>query len=334
MSKLELDSTFIYKLILWIVVIGLVYLIYDLIFLFFIAYIIMSAVSPLAKRLEKTGLPRWLSAAGVFIAFFGLLVFFLVLSLPPLLQQTQNFLTALPSFIDRSVAELRIGEFVREEDIHQYIQNLLEGFSYELTTAPMNILRFGANIFGGLLDLIMVFIFSFYLIVERDTVHKVLARLIPAKDKKELARLIRQVEKKLGAWLRGQFTLMVLIGTLTYVGLLLIGMPYAFPLAVVAGFLEIIPILGPIIAAIPAILVGLAFSPIQALTVAFLYLLIQQLENAIVVPRIMKQAVGLDPLVVIVALMIGGRLAGPVGALLSVPTTAVLMILYQEKRLD
>jgi predicted PurR-regulated permease PerM len=233
------------------------------------------------------------------------------------------------------LVKFNLESLLNRQDVYGYLQGWLQGFSNEITTVPLNVLRYGANIFGGFLDFITILVFTFYLVIERDFVHRTLVLFVPEKNKARIRSVMYKVEERLGAWLRGQLTLMFIIGVVTYIGLSLIGMPFALPLALIAGFLEIVPIIGPIISAIPALLVGIAISPIQAITVLFLYILIQQLENSVVVPRVMKQAVGLDSLVVIIALMIGGRLAGPMGSLLSVPATAVLSILYHEwKRTD
>ncbi len=333
MTKFELDTHTVLRVIGFLVVLAVGYLILDVLLLLFIAYILMSAMTPGVVRLEKLGLPRWLGVMVIFVLVLTVLSFFITITLTPLIEQTQNLLVALPEFVRRFADMVQFNNIVGDQNIGQVLQGLLPNLSGNLTAAPVSIVRFGVGVFGGILDLIMVLVFTFYLAIERESVHNTIVGLLPSKDKEKLRRLVNQVDDKLGMWLRGQLLLMLVVGGLVYLGLSLIGIPFAVPLAVVAGLLEIIPIVGPIISSVPAILVALALSPIQALSVVFLYILVQQLENNLIVPRIMKNAVGLDPLVVILALMIGGRLAGPFGALLSVPTTAVLLIIYRA-RLD
>jgi predicted PurR-regulated permease PerM len=129
---------------------------------------------------------------------------------------------------------------------------------------------------------------------------------------------------------RGELTLVLVIGLLSFVGLTLLGIPYALPLAVIAGVMEIVPVVGPIIAAVPAIAAALLISPVFALATAALYFVIQQLENHLIVPTVMNRAVGLNPLMTIIALMIGGRLLGIGGAILAVPIVVVLKIIITD----
>ena len=142
--------------------------------------------------------------------------------------------------------------------------------------------------------------------------------------------LIIQIEEKLGGWFRGQFFLSLVIGTLSYIGLLILGVPYALPLAVVAGVMEVVPVIGPIISAIPSILIALTISPLLGLAVAVMYFVIQQLENHLIVPQVMKRAVGINPLFVILAIAVGSRLLGFAGALLAVPIAVVIQIIVAE----
>lgn len=334
MIKLEVNTMALVKFVGWGLLLWLAYQIRDVLLLLFIAYIVMSAVSPAVARVERWGIPRWLGILSVFLLVGTVLVMFVTLSFAPLIEQTQNLARLFPDFFQRSLDRIQLSGWVGAADVRNLVQGILQSFSTQLSLAPINLLRLGVGVFGGFLDFIMVLVFAFYLSIEREKVHHLFAQLIPGDDKKRWSRMILRVENKLGAWMRGEFVLMLVVGTMSYLGLILIGVPYAFPLAVIAGFLEIVPIVGPIISAFPAMLVALAFSPIQAVSVMFLFVLVQQLENNLIVPRVMKQAVGLDPLAVILALMVGGRLAGPMGALLSVPALAVIMIIHSEGLLD
>ena len=129
--------------------------------------------------------------------------------------------------------------------------------------------------------------------------------------------------------MRGQLLLMLAIGLATFLGLILLGIPYALPLAILAGLLEIIPTLGPILAAVPAVIIALTISPGMAIVVVGLYIVIQMLENNILVPKIMQRAVGLNPVIVIIGVVIGANLLGVAGALLSIPFIALLAVLYR-----
>ncbi|MBU4332000.1 AI-2E family transporter, partial [Patescibacteria group bacterium] len=138
------------------------------------------------------------------------------------------------------------------------------------------------------------------------------------------------MQKKIGSWLRGQVILMIIIGILSYIGLLILGVRYALLLALFAGLMEIIPYIGPIFGAVPAVFIALTQSPIKGLLVIVLYLIIQQLENNLIVPKIMKRAVGLNPIVVILVILIGGKIAGIVGALIAVPVATAFSVMLKD----
>jgi predicted PurR-regulated permease PerM len=151
-----------------------------------------------------------------------------------------------------------------------------------------------------------------------------------AKTEAKARDFITRLEQQIGGWVRGELALMIIIGLLTYIGLKILGVNYALPLSIIAGLLEIIPNIGPTIALIPAVLVALTSSPVTALATVALYFLIQQFENNIIVPKIMQRAVGVKPLIVIIALMTGAKLAGVLGAALAVPGYLVLKVVIEE----
>ena len=139
-----------------------------------------------------------------------------------------------------------------------------------------------------------------------------------------------RMQEKLGAWLRGQIILMIVVGVLTYIGLLILGVKYALVLAIFAGIAEIVPYAGPIIAAVPAIGIGLTMSPFKGMIVALLYFGIQQIENAVLTPKIMQKSVGLNPVVSLFALMVGFKFAGLVGALLAIPVATIVAVFLRD----
>lgn len=334
MPKFELETNSVLKVLLLVLAGWLIYSIYDILLLLFIAYIIMAAVNPLVAQLEEKNWPRWAAILSVFGVSIIVLGVFFGLIFAPFLNQTQRLITLFPSFLEDSLANIDLGDLWGLDSTSLDLQSIVQNLSSQLTSVPGDIIRFGANVFGGALNLITVVIFSFYLAQERGRVHDGIVEIIPYEPKKKIRELLHQVDTRLGSWLRGQFILMFIIGVVTYIGLIIVDIPFALPLAVIAGLLEIVPIIGPIISSIPAILIGLAISPFHALTVLLLYTLIQQLESSIIVPKVMHESVGLDPIIIILALMIGGRLAGPIGALLAVPLAVVVMIIYREWPLD
>jgi predicted PurR-regulated permease PerM len=177
---------------------------------------------------------------------------------------------------------------------------------------------------------ITLFVLSFYLLVEWKTFVKLASSPFSGSQEKKVSNLIIKIEKGLGAWVRGQLALSIIVGVVTYIGLTILAVPYALPLALIAGIFEIIPLIGPIISAIPAILIGLTVSPAIALAAMALFIVVQQLENNLIVPMVMSKVVGLQPPVVIIALLIGAKLNGIGGAFLAIPVVIIAKIIFKE----
>ncbi len=171
---------------------------------------------------------------------------------------------------------------------------------------------------------------NLYLLLDENGIKKFFVALLPLKQKNQIVTISHKVGAGLGAWLRGQLLLGILVGILVYAGLVIIGVPYALTLALLAGVLEIIPIIGPILSAIPAILIALSISPTMALVVTGFYVLVQELENKLLVPKVMQRTVGLHPVTIIIVLLIGAKLMGVLGILLAVPVASVFYIILKE----
>lgn len=325
-QRIELSTRTFLEILGIVALLALAYFIRDILLLLFISIILMSAGNSLVDKFEKAKLPRWIGALSVFLAAILFLTFVFALIIPPVVSQTNDFLLRLPAFVDKAAIKLNLANAINIVDLHLLVQNLLNDFSRDLAQTPIHLLRLGAGVVGRFLNVLSVGIFTFYLLVEHRKIKRLVTALFPKEKRAEIKTLIEDMESKLGAWLRGQIVLSFIIALLVWLGLTLLQIHFALPLALLAGTLEIVPMFGPIIALVPAFIIALATSPIKALSVLILYILIQQAENNFIVPRVMKEVVGLDPLAVILALLIGGRLAGPLGALLAVPITTVFLI--------
>jgi predicted PurR-regulated permease PerM len=183
---------------------------------------------------------------------------------------------------------------------------------------------------GGVFGMLTILILAFYFLVDSDSLVRSFVRLFPWRERARVEDACRRVSVKVSAWLGGQLLLAGIIGSSAAVGLWLIGVPYFYVLALIAAIGEMIPVVGPVLAAIPAIAVALSVSPTTALVVAVFFLIQQQLENHVLVPKVMERQVGVSAVTVIVALLLGGSLLGIVGALLAVPTAAILLVLFEE----
>ncbi len=289
------------------------YQIIEVIVLLFIAIILTAGLSPLVTYLSTWKLPRTLSIGIAYLCIIGVIAGLISLMITPLIDQTTKLIQTLPQtagailppFIDPSI------------------------FQNELSNVASNALSISLIIFNNFLAIISVLVLTFYLLLERDKIDARIAQLFVGNED-QVKKTVRRIEDKLGAWFRGQLALSLIIGTLAYIVLLALQIPFALPLAILAGLFEVVPVIGPIISAIPAILIALTVSPLSAGLVAVSYFVIQQLENSLIVPQVMKKAVGLNPLIVILAVSIGGKLLGISGALLAVPITVAIQVLIED----
>lgn len=313
-KKIDISHRTIIFVTVFILSIWLIYLIRDLLLILFVAVILMSALSPFVSLLIRLKLPKALSIAITYIIIISVVASLIALVIPSLLEETRRLFLILPPYLDHLFQVVAIDRSVIDAQLANISRN---AFSITL------------SIFDNILTIIFLLVITFYLILERENLENRSAALFVGREEK-VRKLMIQIEEKLGSWFRGQLFLSLVIGVLTYIGLFILGIPYALPLAVVAGVLEVVPVIGPIISAIPSVLIALTISPILSLGVAAMYFVIQQLENNLIVPQVMKRAVGLNPLVVILAIAIGSRLLGFAGALLAVPIAVVLQIIVTE----
>lgn len=311
--RVDISHKTIFFIAGFLAVIWLLFLIREVLIILFLAIIFMSALSPVVNYLEKIKVPRVLAIALTYIVVVTSLVGLISLTITPLVEQTITLAQNLPGTIDQ-IFPGAINQSVIQDQITEFTKNAL---------------GVGLIIFDNFIGLISIAVLAFYMLLDREKLDNVATQFFPQYDDR-IRSISGKIEEKLGAWVRGQIALSLIIGTATYIILSLLGVPYALPLAIFAGFLEIVPVIGPIISAVPAVLIAYTSSPLLALFVVIAFFVIQQLENHLVVPQVMKKAVGLNPLIVIIAVAIGGKLLGIAGALLAVPITVVIQIITQD----
>lgn len=294
------------------------YFIRDLLLELFVAIVIMTVLNPIVSKLARWKIPRGLAVIAVYIVVIGVFAGAVAGIIPPLVEQTTSFVNDFPILITRLGWDKYLGP--------QVIGQLLG----ELSSVPGEAVKLGVSVVSNLLTVVTVLIFAFYLLLMRDKLDTQLAFLFGEDKSKEIAKILDIIETKLGGWLRGELLLMLLVGFLTYIGLALIGIPFALPLAIMAGLLEIVPIMGPIIAAVPCVIIGLSISPVMGVAAAALSFTVQQLENYIFVPKIMEKSTGSSPIITLFALAIGYRLAGVAGAVISMPVVLAISIIARE----
>lgn len=277
----------------------------------------MAALSPFSDFLIKKRFPRIVSVLIPYVLTIAVLVLLIFPLVPFLVAQIQLLFSTFPKYINQASKIFNLNIDVSN------INNILES---DINAIGKNALSVTGKIFSGIFSILTVLVISFYLMLEQDMLKKQFLLLLPKKYQEKGLKTIAQIENKIGLWLRGQLILSFTIGFCTWIGLTLLGLPFALPLGLLAGILEIVPTIGPIISAVPAIIVALTISPGIALSVVVFYILLQMLENNILVPKIMEKAVGLSPIVIIIGVLIGSKFLGIIGALLAVPFIAMVLI--------
>ncbi len=312
--KIDISHKTVIFITVFILGLWIIYLIKDLLIILFVAIILMSALEPLVNFFTKLKLPRSLGIVLTYIIIIAIISAILAAVLPPLIEQSSKLIVTLPPLLSQIFNIAHIDKGV---------------FQSQLTSLSANAFSITLSVFDNFLTIIFLLVITFYLLLEHNNLENRISTLFIGQEEK-VRRLTSQIQEKLGSWFRGQLILSLIIGVFSYIGLIILNVPYALPLSLMAGIMEVIPVIGPIISSIPAIMVALTISPLLALGVTVMYFVIQQLENNLIVPQVMKKAVGLNPLVVILTIAVGSRLLGFAGALLAVPIAVVLQIIATE----
>lgn len=318
----------IFKVILIIILFYTLFVLKDILLTILTAIIIASAIEPGATWFEKRKVPRTLAVliiyTAVFIIFGGLFAFFG----PILFNEVVNMLNILPEYIDNLIQTSSSSgvESIVPLFSESSFGDILKSAGGILSGATLSFVTVASSLFGGLLGLAMTLVISFYLSVQKNGVTSFLSIIVPNEHEAYAIDLWKRSQKKIGLWMQGQLVLAVLVGVLTYLLLSILGIPNALVLALLTAVFELIPVIGPILAAVPAI--SFAFvdgGSTSALLVAGVYLVIQQLENNLFHPLVVKKIVGIPSLVAIIALVAGAQLAGFLGVVIAVPIAAALM---------
>lgn len=322
--KFEISTATILKVIGIILGIWLLYAIREVVVIFFIVLVIVAAFGPLVDRMSKY-IPRVLALIILTLIFFGFLTVIGFLIVPPVVEQLQQLAINAPLYIERF------------GPLYQNLQNYVLRYQETLLNFTPNFGKLTGGIYSttigfisGLVAVVTILVLSFYMLLEQESIKGFLHQTIPMEHKEKIFDVFRKIGNKMGSWLRGQFSLMLLIGILDGIVLAILGVPYALTLAVWGGLTEVIPYIGPWLGMIPAVVIAFTISPIKGLLVLLAYIAVQQLEAQFFAPKIMGKAVGLSPVIIILSLLAGAKLMGILGVIIAVPVAAALAVIAQE----
>lgn len=309
----------------------IVYLIRDVVILVLLAVLTAAALVPAIARLQKFGLSRTASVIISYSLLFFAGALLLSVFLPLFFSEIKQFLLNWPEYTKRldtfmsgiEAYSQSIGiEFHKDEFSQNIENNISQWFSQIFSTT--------LNLFQSFIHFIGYFFLALYLSLEEQGIEKFFLLMTPKEYHAQALSIASRMQGKVSQWLFGQMLLMLIAFGIYYVGLSILGVPYALAIAFFGGFMEILPYVGPILAAIPAIVIGLLSSPVLGASALAFYIVAHQVEAHIVAPQVMKHSAGLNPVALIVAILIGLELGGPLGIILAVPITMILSVFVED----
>ncbi len=327
------SGTIIRSVLFLLLVVALFYL-RDLALVVLTAVVIASAIEPGVAWFTKHRIPRVFAVLLIYLLtalfLFGLFYVFV----PPVLDEMARFLTSLPRYLDTIEFSnpLSTGALLGQSATTDFsLRDIVFQLQTALSSVSEGFLRTVSSVFGGVFSFILIIVFSFYFAVQETGVDDFLRIVTPTKHQQKVLALWKRSQLKIGRWLQGQLMLGLVVGVIVYLGLTILGVRFALLFAIIAALFELIPLFGPILAAIPAVAISFVDGGLGlGLLVIGMYVIIQQFENHLIYPLVVSKVVGVPPLLVILALIVGAQLAGFLGIILSVPVAAVIRELVSD----
>ena len=320
-----------------VVVLWCLYLVRDELLLIYVSCLLALGFSPLVRVIERQRLlpirsttlrvPRWLAILVPYVAILGTIALVIAVIWPPLIAQARALWAQLPDMFDRGQRFL-VGKGLLNE--HLTLREAIERAQGPGGAAAEKVAGAVLGLAGGMVGILTILVLSLYILIEADNLRTSMLRLFPAEQRPRVAAVSREAMVKVSAWLGGQILLASVIATTSAIGLWALGIPFFYVLALICGIGEMIPVIGPVLAAIPALAIAATISLQKTILVLIFLIAQQQLESNFLVPRIMSRHVGVSPVTVLVALLIGASLLGIVGAILAVPTAAILQVVANQ----
>jgi predicted PurR-regulated permease PerM len=325
-SDLENSTKIILKVFGVALALVFLWLIRDIIVILLLSIIFASAMEPLVRYFKLRKVPRAASVLAVYVIVLAVAGAVVSLLIPPVLSQFSLLSDNLPQYTEQFRSQFPVvNELMGGIDLGDAIKQI-----FSTVNGGESVLNRTVGVFNGFFTFITVLVISFYLVAEEKGMREFIRSLVPPHYQEFTMGLVDSIQKKMGLWLLGQLILSVSIFLMTFLGLSLLGVKYALFLALLAGLLEVIPYIGPFVSAVPAIFFAFIQNPALAIAVLVLYIIIQKVEGYVLVPKVMEKTVGVSPLAVLLALLIGFKLAGVLGLLLAVPLVGAFTVVINE----
>lgn len=311
------------------IVLSLLWLVRDILILVFIAAVLAAGIAPAVHRVRvrwrfwfRRQLPRGTAVMIVYLPFLVIVVTVLLVLVPQFVADWRQLSAQIPSLVETNILQ-PLERYVPMTAVREALR---EGIDVPQSTVFVYV-RSAAT---AIASIIAVLFMIAYMLIDAERLRNTILLIYPAEVRGERRQTLIRIANRMSSWLSGQLLLSAIIGVTTFVGLLALRIPYALPLAIFAAFGEMIPVLGPILGALPALAIAMLSSPWQFWSMLLFAILLQKAENLFIAPRVMARKVSISPLAVFIAFLIGASLLGIVGAIIAIPVAAIVQVAFNE----
>lgn len=330
-QKISITTGTMIRAVLVVLAVYLAYLLRDIVGIVLVSIMLAAIIDPLADFLAKKKIPRSVTVLLTYIVLFLIVGVILFAIIPPMIVELHGMGDSFRSVWGKAVSSFDALKTISSRyGLESSLQLSIDAANDAVTGSFNGLFATISGFFGGLVSFFVVIALSYFMVVEKHSLRDMAVALVPRRYHDYIGSVSVKMQHKLGQWLIGQLILMLFIGVLSYIGLAVFGVKYAVLLAILAGFLEIVPYLGPVVATIPAVFFAFSDSPTKALLIVIYYLLVQRVEHMILTPKIMQKTTGLNPIFVVLALAVGFAVGGVAGILLAVPVAALANVVLAE----
>jgi len=329
--KINITSATVFKIVAILLLFYFLYLISDILILFFVSLVFSSALDPWVDKLKQKGIPRSLSVLVIYLIFFAVLGAAIYLITPVIVKEINGISANSSHYFDLVFSKFSsLQDYSLRYGLLDNVAGSFDIFTGYLETTASGVFFTLFTIFGGIFSFALILVLTFYMVVEESAIKKLIWSLAPAKHQAYLMHLVNRLQLKMGYWPRGQLIIALSLAVMSYIGLEILGVNYAAVLALLVGLFSFIPYMGAIFGAIPAVFIAFTESSVLAVLAVILFYIIHFIEGNFLQPKIMQKAVGLNPIISILSILAGFKLAGIFGAVLSIPVSTALAVFIKD----
>ena len=311
------------------IVLALLWLVRDILILVLIAAVLAAGISPAVYRVRVMSrlwfhrrIPRGAAVMLVYFPFLATVVVLLLIGIPRLMADWHQLSVQLPGLIEKNILQ-PLERYVSVQPIRDAMHN---GVQIERST----MIGYARGAVTAVAEVVAVFFMVAYMLIDVPRLRNLILLFYPPESRSDKRRMLTRIGRRMSSWLSGQIILAAIMGGATFIFLLILRLPYALPLAILATFGEMVPVIGPILGTTPALIIAILHSRWQFWAMLIFALVAQKLENLFIAPRVMSRKVSISPLAVFIAFMMGASLLGIVGAILAVPVAAIVQVAFDE----